>query len=253
MILSSSSSVSFACRCRPSTCIPLTGVAWDHPMTLHSSSYTILFGLGEDFTLPASTWMKSLSPLPIQLWWVTYKFMYITNSPIYAFAFLSFYSYYKLFSDLAYYSYSNILFSASGFLTFSFHHSLFLPTFLLSDTSLAHLVTFFFFFGHSPLAAVGPPPRIPHPAGLAEVPRHVPHGQLPPAILTPNPPGPHPLRRPPSPDQPRSHPAPSQPHPTPPRPLPPPTTTTPPPVAHRRSSPPPSPASISENLRSKFA
>ena len=56
-----------------------------------------------------------------------------------------------------------------------------------SPTSL-HLQVFFFFFGHSPLAAVGPPPWIPHPAGLAEVPRHVPHGQLPPAKLTANPP-----------------------------------------------------------------
>ena len=44
-----------------------------------------------------------------------------------------------------------------------------------------------------------PPPRIPHPSGLAEVPRHVPHGQLPPAKLTTNPPKKNPTAAPPPP------------------------------------------------------
>ena len=43
-------------------------------------------------------------------------------------------------------------------------------------------------FGLSPQTAVGPPPWIPHSAGLAEVPRHVPDGHHPPTILTANPP-----------------------------------------------------------------
>ena len=84
--------------------------------------------------------------------------------------------------------------------------------------------------GHSPLTAIGPAPRIPHPAGLTEVPRHVSNGQFPPGKLTTNPPTPH--GPPPSPI-PRPTPfAPNTPPPTVPRPQ-------QPPVTRRRSSPPP--------------
>ena len=44
-----------------------------------------------------------------------------------------------------------------------------------------------------------PPPRIPHPAGLAEVPLHVSHGQFPVAKLTTNPPTNTPTTVPPPP------------------------------------------------------